>query len=223
MPDLDFQIQGVDSVPYAAAPTLAFKLRIAEELADGQPPVAIHTVILRCQIRIDPGRRRYEKREQDQLYELFGEPSRWGQTVHSMLWTHAAASVPAFTGQTNIDLLVPCTFDFNIAATKYFAGLADGEVPVTFLFSGTIFYAGHEQPLQVEQISWEKEASFRLPVQVWKQMMGMYYPNSAWICVRRDLFDRLGQYKTDKALLSLEHALERLLDQGIVTEEQFTP
>ena len=209
MPDLDFQIDGVEAVPYAALPQLAFKLRVAD---DGQPPAAVHSVMLRCQVRLEPGRRRYATGEQEQLHELFGEPQRWGQTVRSTLWTNLTATVPPFTGTTRFDLIVPCTYDFNVAATKYFAALADGDVPLSFLFSGTIFYVGEDGPLQVEQISWEKEATFRLPVAVWRQMMEMYYPNVAWLCLRQDVFDRLNRFKVGRAMHSIEQAIEVLLD-----------
>ena len=93
-----------------------------------------------------------------------------------MLWTHASVVVPPFTGTTVVDLPVPCSFDFNVAATKYFHALEDGEVPLCLLFSGTIFYSDDDGFLQVSQIPWEKEASFRLPVSVWKDMMELYYP-----------------------------------------------
>ena len=80
-----------------------------------------------------------------------------------MLWTHASAVVPPFTGGTVVDLPVPCTYDFNLAATKYFDALEEGDIPLCFLFSGTIFYEAADGGLQVTQIPWEKEAYFRLP------------------------------------------------------------
>ena len=55
--------------------------------------------------------------------------------------------IPAFTGSTIADLQIPCTFDFNVAATKYFHGVSDGEIPLSLLFSGTLFYAGPEGAL----------------------------------------------------------------------------
>ena len=85
---------------------------------------------------------------------------------------------------------MPCTFDFNVAATKYFDGLTDGDVPVCLQFSGTVFYASAEGGLQVAPISWDKEARFKLPVKVWRDMMASYYPNSAWLCLQKDAFDR---------------------------------
>jgi hypothetical protein len=207
MPDLSFGVEAAEAVPYAAAPLLAFKLRVGNRLA-GEP---IHTIALRCQIMIDPARRRYQDEDQERLRDLFGEPERWGQTLRPMLWTHANVIVPSFTGSGAVDLQVPCTFDFNVAATKYFAGLTDGEVPLNLLFSGTVFYANGEGALQVAQIPWDKEARYRLPVAVWQQMMDIYYPNSAWLALRRDVFDRLYRYKVRRGMPTFEQALESLL------------
>lgn len=207
MPDLSFEVENAEAVPFAASPLLAFKLRISNRFAD-EP---IHTIALRCQIMIDPARRRYQDEEKERLRDLFGEPERWGQTVRPMLWTHASLVVTSFTGSDVVDLPVPCTFDFNIAATKYFAGLTDGEVPLNLQFSGTVFYATDEGTLQVMQIPWDKEARYRLPVQVWKQMMDIYYPNSAWLSLRRDVFDRLYRYKVRRGIPTWEQALESLL------------
>jgi Family of unknown function (DUF6084) len=217
MPDLTFQVDEAAPVPFAASPHLAFKLRITD--AD-TPAVSIPAVALRCQIRIEPTRRRYAAGEKDRLLDLFGEPARWGQTLRGMLWTHANLVVPAFTGGTVVDLPVPCTFDFNVAATKYFSALDDGEVPLSLLFSGTIFHAGEDGSLQVAPISWEKEADFRLPVRVWKEMMELYYPNTAWLCLRKDVFDQLYQFKMRRGLPTWEQALETLLSQA---ENPVTP
>jgi len=207
MPDLSFELETAAAVPYAAAPLLAFKLRLSNAVV-GEP---IHTIALRCQIMIDPARRRYQEDDQERLHDLFGEPERWGQTLRPMLWTHTSVIVPSFTGSSVVDLQVPCTFDFNVAATKYFAGLTAGEVPLNLLFSGTVFYATGEGALQVAQIPWDKEARYRLPVAAWKQMMDIYYPNSAWLALRRDVFNRLYRYKVQRGIPTFEQALESLL------------
>jgi len=207
VPDLNFQVEGAEAIAFAASPLLAFKLRITN--ANAEEP--IHSVALRCQIQIEVTRRRYSQQDQERLLDLFGEPERWGQTLRNMLWTHANAVVPPFTGSTIVDLQVPCTFDFNVAAAKYFYGLEDGEVPLNLMFSGTVFYANDEGNLQVSQISWDKESRYRLPVSAWQQMMDIYYPNSAWLCLRRDVFDRLYQYKVKRGIPTWEQALEGLL------------
>jgi hypothetical protein len=207
MPDLSFRVEEAAVVPFAAAPALAFKLRIDNAIADE----TIHTVALRCQIQIEVTHRRYTEDEQGRMLDLFGEPNRWSQTLRSLLWTHASVVVPSFHGSTLIDLPVPCTFDFNVAATKYFEGLSDGEIPLHLMFSGTVFYANSDDVLQVAPISWEQETKFKLPVKVWRQMMDSYYPNCVWLNLRRDVFERLYQYKAQRGIPTWEQALEEML------------
>lgn len=207
-PELDFAIEGAEAVKFAASPLLALKLAVRQT---GPIIAPIHAVLLRCQVRIEPGRRGYETAEQERLRDLFDRPERWGQTVRSLLWTHLSTTLPPFDHQITVDLQAPCTFDFNVSATKYFHALHGGEVPLSLLFSGTIFYQGAGTGLQVAQVPWEKEATFRLPVRVWKEMMEHYYPNCAWLCLRRDAFDRLEEFKRRHGLPTWEAAFERLL------------
>jgi len=207
VPELTYFVEGAEAVPFAATPTLAFKLRVA----NSAPAEAIHSVALRSQINIEATRRRYSAGEQQRMIDLFGEPERWSQTLGSLLWTHAGVTVPAFSESTSVDLLVPCTFDFNVAATKYFAGVSGGDIPLRFLFSGTIFYAGEDGSLQVAPISWEKEASYQLAEETWRAMMDSYYPNTAWLSLRRDVFERLYQYKVQRGIPTWEQVLESVL------------
>jgi hypothetical protein len=207
MPELNFKVEGAHAVPYGASPLLAFDLQVA----NSGPEEAIHTVVLRAQIQIEVTRRHYTPEEQAKLLDLFGEPSRWGQTLKNLLWTNAIVIVPGFEKQTIVELQVPCTFDFNVAATKYFHGLSEGELPLNFLFSGTVFYADSNEQLQVAPISWEKEAKFKLPLKTWKDLIDHYYPNTAWLNLRRDVFDRLYQYKVRNGITSWEQVIERIL------------
>ena len=207
MPDLNFQIEGVAATQFAATPQVTFRLRATNANQDE----VIHSVLLRAQIQIEVTRRRYSPEEQAQLRDLFGEPSRWGATLRNMLWTHAAITIPSFQNETVVDLPVPCSFDFSVGATKYFHGLSTGDLPLNFLFSGTAFYQAAGEPLQVSPISWEKESKFKLPLQVWKDLMNEYYPNTAWLCLRRDAFERFYQYKVRHGITSWEEALERVL------------
>jgi hypothetical protein len=207
MPDLNFQVERAEVVSNAASPLLALKLR----LSTSDPNETIHTVALRCQIQIETTRRKYTPEDQAKLRDLFDDPSRWSQTLKNLLWTHASIVVPSFQGATVVDLPVPCTFDFNVAATKYFDGLSDGEVPLCVQFSGTVFYASPQGSLQVAPISWDKETRFKLPVKVWRDMMEFYYPNSAWLCLHKDAFDRLHQYKVRQGIPTWEEAIESLI------------
>jgi hypothetical protein len=207
MPELSFRVQGAEVTPFAMVPLLSFRLLVT----NGSSGETVHNVVLRCQIRIETTRRRYAPGEEARLRDLFGEPDRWGQTLRGMLWTHASVVVPAFTGELETDLPVPCTYDFNVAATKYFYALEEGEIPLDFLFSGSVFYQEADGPLQVSPISWSQEARFRLPVKTWQQLMEAYYPNLAWVQLRRDVFDRLYQYKVRHGIPTWEAAVERIL------------
>jgi hypothetical protein len=204
---LRIAIENAAAVPFAATPLLAFELRINND----PPEQLIHTVALKAQIQIETTRRQYDPKEQESLLDLFGTPDRWGQTLRSMLWTHATVMVPRFTGSTTAQLQVPCTFDFNVAATKYFHALSRGELPLCFQFSGTVFYQGENDLLQVSPISWDKEAKFRLPVEAWKNLMDEYYPNAAWLALSRDAFERLQQFKLRESITTWDEAIERAL------------
>jgi len=212
MPDLTFEVESARVVPFAAVPILAFQLQIKNAVSAEQ----IHTIALRCQIQIEVTRRHYTPSEQEQMLDLFGQPDRWSQTLRSMLWTHVNLVAPGFSGSGSVvDMQVPCTFDFNVAATKYFAGLEDGDIPLLMLFSGTVFYAPPESPLQVAPISWEKEARYKLPVKLWRELMESYYPNNVWINLRKDVFERLYRYKMQHGIPTWEQALERVLGEEV--------
>src|SRR5262249_34269580 len=139
---------------------------------------------------------------------------RWGQTLRSMLWTHASVIVPEFTGITQVDIPVPCTFDFNVAVVKYFHGLQSGEIPLLFQFSGSVFYANAGGQLQVAPIPWDKEVRYRLPLDTWNRMMELFYPNSAWLNLRRDVFERLYRMKVARGIPTWEKVLEDLLERA---------
>lgn len=209
MPDLNFTVEKAEAVRFAAAPTLAFSLRVSNALREEE----IHTAVGRCQLQIEVARRRYTPAEQARLHDLFDSPERWGQTLRNLHWTHANLVLPAFHGETVVEMQVPCTFDFNVAVTKYFDGLEGGDIPLCLMFSGTVFYfAGETVPLQVAPIPWSKETSYRLPVRVWKEMMAAHYPNSAWLCLRRDVMERLSGYKSRYGMASWDQAIEDMLE-----------
>jgi hypothetical protein len=207
VPELHFSIEGAEAVANAAAPLIALKLRVTNLPATE----AIHTVALRCQVQIEPARRSYLPEEREQLLDLFGEPERWSRTVRPLLWMNTSVAVPGFTSSILVDVQLPCTFDFNVATTKYFHALGSGEIPLCVMFSGTVFYRGLDDALQVAQVPWDREANFRLPISIWKQMMDMYFPNTAWLCLQRDAFQQLYEYKMRHGLPTWEQAIARAL------------
>jgi hypothetical protein len=206
MPDLSFEIISAEVAPYSVVPLLIFKMRIVNEEEE-----QIQNVNLKCQIMLTVTQRRYNADEKAKMKDIFGEPERWGKTMHAFLWTNVNTVVPRFTGSTIVDLPIPCSYDFEVVSTKYFNALEGGEIPLNFLFSGTMFYEGEGGNLQIGQISWSKEANYRLPVALWKDAIASAFPNTAWIRLQKDVFDQLYQYKITHGLITWEDVLTRLL------------
>jgi hypothetical protein len=204
MPELSFSLSSVEIERYAMMPTLRFRLEIGAT-------AATENIALQCQLRIEPMRRAYGGGEHDRLADLFGEKTRWGETLKSFLWTNVAVNVPRFDRKILVDVMVPCSFDFDIAATKYFHGLESGDVPVSLLFSGSIFYRDTQDRLQISQLSWSHGVSHRLPAALWHALMDQYYPNAAWLRLDRDTFERLYALKRQMGAPSFDAALTQLL------------
>jgi Family of unknown function (DUF6084) len=204
--ELSFDCVDVRADRYAAAPTLRIRLRIAETGG-----VDVHAMVLRCQIRIEPNRRRYSNAEAERLLDLFGERSRWGETLKPMQFAELSVMVPGFKGSTEVDLAVPCTYDFEVASAKYLHGVEEGTVPLLLLFSGTVFTKG-PGGVAVERVPWDKEAPCRLPVAVWREVMDLYFPGTAWIRMRRETLDALQRFKSDRALPTWDEAIEALIE-----------
>ena len=212
MPDLRFIIEGAEAAQHSATPLLVFKLAIQNTTRE-----TIQTIVLRAQIQIEATRRKYDFTEQARLKDLFGEAHRWGSTLRGLLWTHATVVVTRFDRETYVDIPVHCTFDLNVAATKYFHGLSHGDLPLCFQFSGTVFYEGREGRLQVAPISWDQEAKYRLPVSIWKDLMDSHYPNSAWLSLRKDTFEKLYQFKVREGIPTWEEVFDRVLNGRLTT------
>jgi hypothetical protein len=209
-PELTFEIRSGDVLAHAAVPTLRFVVAISTVGAAAQ----VRSVALNAEVRIAATRRRYDEGERDRLVELFGPPGDWGRNLKTLHWTALSMHVPAFTGRTEVELPITCTYDLEVAASRYFSALEDGEVPLEFLFSGSVFYAGADGRLQVGRIGWDKDADFRLPVATWREMIDRHFPNSAWLRLRRDSFERLRAYRARHTLMSWEEAVDRLLDEA---------
>lgn len=207
MSELVFDCLGAYAEPYAVVPTLHFRLRVVE--ATGEQ---VHCLALRTQMRIEPLKRRYTDAEGERLGDLFGARSRWGDTMKPLQFAHVTQLVPGFTGSVEVDLPVPLTYDFEVATTKYFHGLDDGEIPLLMLFSGTLFLSG-ETGFSVEQVPWHKECAFRLPVATWREAMDDAFPDATWIRLRRETLDALARFKSDLALPTWDDAVEILLKE----------
>src|SRR3954468_23868509 len=186
VPELAFAVVDAARVEPAAAPTLRFALRIGT--LGGEP---VRSILLDTQVRIAARRRGYDDDASARLFELFGPRDAWGTSVQSLLWTRLTLVVPPFEGATVVDLDVPCSYDLEVTASRYLDALTDGEVPLEFLFSGSVFYSGADGALQTTRLSWQSEAEYPLPVEVWKETMERYFRGTAWVRLSKESFDRL--------------------------------
>lgn len=217
MPNLKFEIISSEVKQYSVVPTLAFRLQITNDVENEE----VYAAALKCQVMIEAIKRTYNEESKDKLHELFGEPFRWDETLRTFFWTIMNVPVPRFTGKTVVEVAIPCSEDQALAAGKYFYAVgADGYVPLAFLFSGTLFYKDPDGNLQVTLIPWEKEALCKMPANLWQEMMDTHFPNSRWMRVRKDIYDRLVRYKAQSAFATLENCLESLIDEALKDIQQ---
>jgi hypothetical protein len=203
-----FECVGARADPYAASPTLVLRLRITDD-----SPGGVHAIALRCQLRIEPGRRRYTAVEAELLGDVFGAVARWGDTLKAIQLANLSIMVPGFTGTTEVDLPVPCGYDLEVAAGKYFASLDAGEIPLLLLFSGTVFSRA-DRGFTVTPVPWDREARYRLPVALWRELIDLYFPGTGWLRLRRDTLRDLLRYKSARALATWDETVERLLKEA---------
>ena len=205
MSSYEFSVVDVFAEPYAAAPQLTARLRIQETSGE-----TIHAIALRCQVRIEPQRRRYEEADETGLRALFGDRDRWVDTLKPFLWMQCNSMVQGFTGVTEVDLALPCTYDFEVTGSRYLHAVGEGDIPIVFLFSGTVFTKG-VNGFGVVQVPWDCEASYQLPVQVWQQMIASYYPNTGWIRLDHGVLAALAGFKAEHGLTTWEETVQNLL------------
>ena len=198
---MQFEALAAAPVPHAAAPTLRFSMRVSEE-------AQVHAIALRAQLNIDPARRSSDEVTRERLVELFGAPERWAATTRSFQWAQLSTVVPAFSGTAEFSLDVPCSYDLEVAAAKYVYSLPDGEVPLTFHFSGTVLHG----ELQMAMVPWSATAAFRLPVATWRELMAAYYPGGGWVRLRTETLDRLAARRAAGGLPDMDATIAGLLD-----------
>jgi hypothetical protein len=206
LPAPSFTVLGVDVQKVASAPTLKFTMGVNEPTGK-----EVFTIALMVQIHIDPAQRKFDPETKKKLFELFGDPSRWGSTTQSFLWNQVFVLVPSFIGATTFDVPVLSNFDLELAATKFFYSLPEGEIPMTFHFSGSIYYKEDDGRIQIVQVPWSCSAQFRLPVNRWRAMVDFYYPNTAWITLKRQTLDLLLEYKLKEGLATFDACVTKLL------------
>jgi hypothetical protein len=203
------EITGAGHVPFSAAPTMRF-----QAIAREPDAIPVQSVALSVQVMIDPARRGYDPATRERLAELFGSPERWAASTSGLAWARIAVTVPGFTGEATFGIEVPCTYDLEVAAAKYFYALGDGVVPLSFHFNGTVFYRDGEGRLQMTPISWSTTARYGMAVSAWRAMIAEHYPGGGWVRVGDDTLDRLHTLRAQRGLPTVDGLLRELLGAG---------
>ena len=217
MSTFTFTVLEIFAEPYAAAPQLTARLRIQESSRQ-----TVHAIALRAQVRIEPQRRSYDEESEVGLRSIFGDRSRWVDTLKPFLWMHCSTTVQGFTDVTEVDLALPCTYDFDVTASRYLHSLVDGTVPLCLLFSGTVFVRG-ASGFEVQQVPWDCEARYQLPVSEWGRMMDLYFPGTGWIRLDRDVLRDLAAYRTEHGLTTWDETVATLLVRDASTATGAAP
>ena len=208
-PEPDFSILGVSAVKYAAAPMLNFDLHVTE--SSGRQ---VYMIALTIQVMLEPARRTYDAATHERLKGLFGEPERWAVTTRSLVWAQVDIVVPAFTGSTTVSVPIACSYELEVAAAKYFHSLPDGEVPLAFHFNGTIYYKDYDGQMQMVLVPWTRSCDYRMPVATWKDMVEMYYPNTAWVALNGATIDALQRVQVNRGLATADACIMQLLEES---------
>ncbi len=207
-PDPDFELLSAHVVERSSAPTIGFRVRV-----DDQSGLPVFTIALTAVITIEPSKRPYDPESRERLVELFGEPERWASTTTNFRWAQADALVPAFEGSTEFELVVPCTYDLELAAAKYFHGIEGGDAPLRFHFNGTVFYEAGDGRMQIVQVPWDRSPRFRMPIETWRQAIDSVYPFRAWVPVHADTLRRLERRKAELGLPTFDAVVDELLGE----------
>lgn len=209
IPEPRFTVLSAAPRRHAAAPVLEFDVTVSE-------PTGRHvfTIALSAQIMIEPARRTYDSETHARLVELFGPPERWGATTRSLVWERVDVLVGSFVGSTTFRVPVPCSFDLELVAAKYFYSLADGEVPLAFNFNGTVYYRGEDGRVQMGPVPWSASAEFRLAVSTWRELIEHYYPNGGWAPLHADTLAALQREKARRGLPTLDACVSELLAEA---------
>jgi Family of unknown function (DUF6084) len=209
VPAPEFAVTGAAHLPFAATPTMRFEAAVTEP--EG---VAVQSIALTAQVMIDPARRGYDPETRERLAELFGPPSSWAPSTSGLAWARVAAAVPGFTGSATFAMEVPCTYDLEVAAAKYFYAVQDGLVPLSFHFNGNVFYRGDEptHPLMVVPVTWSSTAQYSMPIATWRAMIAEHYPGGGWIRVGDETLAALNDRRGARGLSSFDACVRELLE-----------
>jgi Family of unknown function (DUF6084) len=71
-----------------------------------------------------------------------------------------------------------------------------------------------DEGFSVELVPWSAEASYRMPVSVWHDLVDMHFPGRAWLPCGRETLDALSAFKAQRALPTWDATLTALMAEA---------
>jgi hypothetical protein len=205
----EFAIVSAEPVARSVEPALRFKGTISD--ASGRP---VHTIALSATVVVEPGKRSYSPGERDRLVELFGGPERWASTTGAFRWASTGAMVHGFVGEGEFELVVPVSYDLEIASAKYFGALDEGgTVPLRFHFNGSILYDREDGRVQTVLVPWDRSERFDMPVDAWMRLSAEHHPYRGWVPLHTDTVARIEKLKAEMAAPTFDACVSELIDR----------
>ena len=208
--DPEFLITSAEPVPRSVEPALSFKGTISD--ASMRP---VYLIALTAIVVVEPGKRSYASGERERLMELFGGPERWASTTGAFRWAATSAMVHGFTGEGEFELIVPVSYDLEVASAKYFGALDEsGTVPLRFHFNGSIMYERGDGRVQTAPVPWDRSERFEMPMEAWTRLTAEHHPFRTWVPLHSETVTRIERLKANMGAPTFDDAISRILDRA---------
>ena len=175
----------------------------------------VYLIALTAIVVVEPGKRSYAPGERERLMELFGGPERWASTTGAFRWAATSAMVHGFTGEGEFELIVPVSYDLEVASAKYFGALDEsGTVPLRFHFNGSIMYERGDGRVQTAPVPWDRSERFEMPMEAWTRLTAEHHPFRNWVPLHSETVTRIERLKASMGAPTFDDAVSRILDRA---------
>ena len=150
------------------------------------PVSPIYTIALRCQINVDPARRRYDADPASDCPSCSESPSGGARRPRASCGRASTCSSRASKARPTSTSRCPAATTSRSRPPDISRGLSDGAVPLSFHLSGSVFYKTSSGELRITQVPWDIDVRYELPLAVWTDMMEHHYPEEWLGALRRE-------------------------------------
>ena len=146
------------------------------------PSAQVFTIALAVQIAIEPAQRRYDEETRERLTELLGEPGpdRLAD-ADACPGRRSTCSSSRFTERPRSRCRSPATTTSRSPPPTTSARSPTARCRWSSTSTAASTTRATDGRLQIVQISWEESSDYRMPIEVWQEMIDAHYPYRGWI------------------------------------------